>query len=79
MMKIGDLVMRVRPDWIRTGQSRVGLIESRAEYKNCFVVRFFDGKSPSKNAYHRDRLRKVTRSNQWQVKQESGLSLDRTS
>ena len=78
MMQIGDLVI-VSPDWIQTGQERVGLIESRAEYKNCFVVRFFDGKSPSKNACHRDRLRKVTRSNQWQVKQESGLSLDGTS
>ena len=77
MMQIGDLVMAIGPG--TRFKSRLGLIESRAEYKDCFVVCFFDGKSPSKIAYHSDKLRKLTRSNKWQVKQESGLSLDRIS
>ena len=42
-MQIGDLVI-VSPDWIQTGQARVGLIESRAEHKNCFLVRFLMAK-----------------------------------
>ena len=76
-MQIGDLVTAIGPG--TRFKSRLGLIESTAEYKNCFVVRFFDGKGPSINTYHSDRLRKLTRSNKWKVKQESGLSLDRTS
>ena len=76
-MQIGDLVMAIGPG--TRFKSRLGLIKSRAEYENCFVVCFFDGKSPSKIAYHIDKLRKLTRSNKWQVKQESGSSQDKTS
>ena len=60
-MKIGDLVIINPAPESDPGRIRLGLIESRAGYKNCFVVRFFDGKSPSKNAYHRDKLRILSR------------------
>jgi len=57
VMQTGNLVITCE----YTSPDRIGLVEGRAMYTNCFVVRFFDGKSPSKNAYHRDKLRILSR------------------
>jgi len=41
---------------------RIGIIIDRAAQKNCYIVRFFDGKVPSSNSYRASDLRLINES-----------------
>ena len=63
-MKVGDLVRcptlpRSHP--LRQ-EYRIGIVSANAAQKNCYVVRFFDGRTPSSNAVHSQYLRIINES-----------------